>query len=206
MSEVARFVCGQPLVWDAHNSTYHCGCDEPESARALQRLQEDALRYTGLVKLVLAEFAGRVWGAQEGWILSGAPKYHNREAVQKYAWAGAVRKSDYKFSPSREFISADDKYRVLLEDSHTFRVVAFEDYGYFVDNTSVSYLCLTEVSLHTNLSKRELQAGVLRLYGFLKNHPVPITTHGCEWPTELDANTAVSVGIELRKRILNKHS
>jgi hypothetical protein len=171
-------------------------------------LHNEAQKYTEMVKQALADFAISVWGDPSCWIWSSKPKYRNAEAdLYDYAWIGSVSRRDAQYASA--VITSNERFCAFLEASdsgHNFRVLVFRDYGYHILETSISYLFLTEVSLKTELTDQDLLAGIKKLHNFLKDHPIQLTTEGYERPEQIDVTTQISSGIELRTRVLAKHS
>ena len=153
----------------------------------------------------LEDFALTTWGDPDSWLWLPEPRYHNEE-VRSHSrhWLGAV----YKQAPrlQREMITPEDGLAIYLEGSDTLFVSTFRDYGYNIENTSIAYLMVTELSYKAGTTDEELRVGIKRLYDFLESNPIQITTHSTERPSVNEIRIEVAPGMQLVQRILGKHS
>ena len=162
-------------------------------------------RVINRTKHALENFAVATWGAPNSWLWLPEPRYHNEEAKSHSRhWLGAV----YRQAPrlQREMITTEDGLAVYLEGLDTLFVSTFRDYGYNIENTSIAYLTVTELSCKAGTTDEELRVGIKRLYDFLESNPIQITTYGTERPSANEKRIEVAPDMLLMQRILSKHS
>lgn len=169
-------------------------------------VQSEIEGHMNIVNHVLTNFAETQWVSFK-WTLTEEPKYQNYEADRHYSWVGSIQIPEaIQSNRAKLSITADERYAVCLHNSTTYCVMAFWDYGYFIDASSASYLTLTEVMETCAPTPEALKQSVHALHDYLSLNPVPIRTHGSKKPTQLDTLVETNVGVKIRTRVLKKHS
>jgi hypothetical protein len=162
-------------------------------------------RLTHRVRRALEDFALSAWGDPASWVWLPRPRYHNEEAkVHSHHWLGTIYKQAPRLQP--DMITTEDGLAVYLEGSDTLFVSTFRDYGYNIENTSIAYLTVTELTYKTGTTDDELRVGIKQLYGFLESNPIQIVRRGTERPSANEKIIELAPGFQLVQRILAKHS
>ena len=157
------------------------------------------------VRRSLEDFALETWGDPTTWIWLPKPRYHNEEAKHhSHHWLGAIYKQSPRLQP--EMITTEDGLAVYLEGADTLFVSTFRDYGYNIENTSIAYLMVTELSYKAGTTDNELRFGIKRLYDFLESNPIQIIKRGTERPNANEKPIELAPGFQLVQRIMGKHS
>jgi hypothetical protein len=162
-------------------------------------------RITNRVRRELEDFALSTWGDPASWLWLPRPKYYNEEAkVHYHHWLGAIYKQAPRLQP--DMITTDDGLAVYLEGSDTLFVSTFKDYGYNIENTSIAYLTVTELTYKAGMIDDELRVGIKQFYDFLESNPIQIVRRGTERPNTNEKIIELAPGFQLVQRILAKHS
>ena len=162
-------------------------------------------RITHRVKRALEDFALSTWGDTASWMWLPRPRYHNEEAkVHSHHWLGAIYKQAPRLQP--DMITTDDGLAVYLERSGTLFVSTFKDYGYNIENTSIAYLTVTELTYKAGMTDDELRVGIKQFYDFLESNPIQIIRRGIERPSANEKIIELAPGFQLGQWILAKHS
>jgi hypothetical protein len=162
-------------------------------------------RITNRVRRELEDFALSTWGDPASWLWLPRPKYYNEEAkVHYHHWLGAIYKQAPRLQP--DMITTDDGLAVYLEGSDALFVSTFKDYGYNIENTSIAYLTVTELTYKAGMTDDELRVGIKQFYDFLESNPIQIVRRGTERPNTNEKIIELAPRFQLVQRILAKHS